>query len=228
MVPHFPPSAKYWRSYIILLIFSWYFCANEQRPKHEKEGYGRDNINIITLLHAHYILVQRMCNPHYHSFSPSIPGIWYRRRSFVWKISQHRIQRLTSHTVHLMTCPHAPAGLVFFFFLVLSLLGLNSLSAHLCSWQTLLWGFPCGTTGMWFLLVSRRTFIRPRVGERALLSIFGALFLESEEVVLFGVSGGDFFLGQSSSGSRWAYPIASFQAWWDHETGTPLSSQYRL
>ena len=58
-------------------------------------------MNIITLLHAHYILVQRMCNPHYHSFSPSIRGIWYRMRSFVWKISQHGIQRLTLHTVHL-------------------------------------------------------------------------------------------------------------------------------
>ena len=53
------------------------------------------------------------------------------------------------------------------------------------------------------------THLHPtRVGERALLSIFGALFLESEEVVLFGVLGGDFFLGQSLSGSRWAYPIA--------------------
>ena len=138
-----------------------------------------------------------MRNPHYHSFSPRIPGIWYRRHCCVWKISQHPRQRLTSHTVHLMTCPRAPAGLVFFFFPVLSLLGLNSLSAHLCSWHTLLKRSPRGTTGMWFTLVSRRTFIRPRVGKRALLSIFGALFLEAEEVVLIAASGGDFFLGES-------------------------------
>jgi hypothetical protein len=105
----------------------------------------------------------------------------------VWKISQHPRQRLTSLTVHLMTWPRAQAGLVFFFFPVLSLPGLNSLSAHLCSWHTLLKRSPRGTTGMWFTLVSRRTFIRPRVGESALLSIFGALFLEAEEVVLIAV-----------------------------------------
>jgi hypothetical protein len=120
-----------------------------------------------------------MRNPHYHSFSHSIPGIWYRRRSCVWKISQHRIQRLTSHTVHLMTLVCAPAGLVFFFLPFTSVVGLNSLSAYLCSWQTLLNRFPRGTTGMWFMLVLRRTFIRPRVGERAILSICGALFLEA-------------------------------------------------
>ena len=154
-----------------------------------------------------------MRNPHYHSFSPSIRRIWYRMRSFVWKISQHGIQRLTLHTVHLMTPVRAPLGLVFFFFPVSSVEGLNSLSAHLCSWQTLLPRcFPRGTTGMWFTLVSRRTFIRPRVGERALLSIFGALFLEAEAALLVGISGGDFFLGQSSSGSKCAYPIASFQS----------------
>ena len=169
-------------------------------------------MNIITLLHAHYILVQRMCNPHYHSFSPSIPGIWYQSHSFVWKISQHRIQRLTSHIVHLMTLVRPPAGLVFFFLPFTSVVGLNSLSAYLCSWQTLLNRFPRGATGMWFMLVLRRTFIRPCVGERAIISIFGALFLEAVEVVLFGVSGGDFFLGQSSSGSKCACPIASLQS----------------
>jgi hypothetical protein len=154
-----------------------------------------------------------MRNPHYHLFAPRIPGIWYRMRSFVWKISQHGIQRLTLHTVHLMTPVRAPAGLVFFFLPVLSSVeGLNSLSAHLCSWQTLARGGPRGTTGMWFTLVSRRTFIRPRVGERALLSIFGALFLDAEAALLVGVSGGDFFVGQSSSGSKCAYPIASFQS----------------
>ena len=153
-----------------------------------------------------------MRNLHYHLFSPRIPRIWYRRRCCVWKFSQHPIQRLTPHTVHLMTLVRAPAGLVFFFFPFASLVGLNSLSAHLCSWQTLLKRCPCGTTGMWFTLVSRRTFIQPRVGERALLSLFGALFLEAEEVVLIGVSGGDFFLGQSSSRSKCAYPIALFQS----------------
>ena len=101
------------------------------------EEDGHDNMNIITLLHAQYI-VKRMRNPHYHLFAPRIPGIWYRMRSFVWKISQHGIQRLTLHTVHLMTPVRAPAGLVFFFLPVLSSVeGLNSLSAHLCSWQTL-------------------------------------------------------------------------------------------
>ena len=114
-----------------------------------------------------------MRNPHYHLFSPRIPGIWYRRRCCVWKIFQHPIQRLTLHTVHLMTPVHAPAGLVFILFPFTSLVGLNSLSAHLCSWQTLLKRCPRGTTGMWFTLVSRCTFIRPHVGERALLSIFG-------------------------------------------------------
>ena len=154
-----------------------------------------------------------MCNPHYHLFAARIPGIWGRRRCCVWKISQHGIQRLTSHTVHLMILERPPLGLVFIFFPLLSIVGLNSLSAHLCSWQTLLpRSFPRGTTGMWFTLVSRRTFIRPRVGERALLSIFGALFLEAEEVVVIGLSEGDFFLGQSLSGSKCAYPIASFQS----------------
>ena len=155
-----------------------------------------------------------MPNPHYHSFSPSICGIWYRMRSFVWKISQHGMQRLTLHTVHLMTPLREPAGLVFFFFPCSSVVGLNSLSAHLCSWQTLERGGPRGTTGMWFTLVSRRTFIRPRVGERAILSIFGALFLEAEAALsVVWVSGrGAFFLGQSSSGSKCAYPIASFHS----------------
>ena len=72
--------------------------------------------------------------------------------------------------------------------------------------------FPCGTTFMCFALVSRCTFIRPRVGERALLSIFGALVLEAEEVVLIGVLGGDFLLGQSSSGSKCTNQIALFQS----------------
>ena len=44
-------------------------------------------MNIITLLHAHYILVQRMCNPHYHSCAVVVVVVVvvtrrHRRRQF--------------------------------------------------------------------------------------------------------------------------------------------------
>ena len=147
-----------------------------------------------------------MHNPRYHYFSPRIAGTWSLRRCCVWKIFQHRRQRLTPHASHLMTWAREPAGL-----LLGTSSGLNSLCAHLCSWHT---GFSPGAgTGMWFAVSwFSRIFSRPQVGERDRESTLGAL--TSAEVFAAAVifSGGFFFLGQSSSGSKCAYPIAWFQS----------------
>ena len=107
-----------------------------------------------------------MHNPRYHYFSPRIAGTWSLRRCCVWKIFQHRRQRLTPHASHLMTWAREPAGL-----LLGTSLGLNSLCAHLCRWHT---GFSPGAgTGMWFAVCGFvvQSNLQPTLGWRESLRI---------------------------------------------------------
>ncbi len=81
-------------------------------------------------------------------------------------------------------------------------------------------------------VVIQTTFSWPQVGKRAMLSTLGAFFFKSDRLSCFAgwvVSSflkGPFLLGHYSIGSKCAYPMALFQSWCIHGTGTPFSSQY--